>query len=296
MHTRRTGWVYTTALSWRAVAHRFSYALFLFLSIGLIFLGQYQPMVVNTARARVVDGVGPILDILSQPMAMIDTMSSRVQSYRSLMAENARLRVENALLVRWQNTALALESQNKELRELLKYKPEPSLAFISARVIGDTGTAFVRSLIVTAGRLQGVKQGMAAMTGEGLIGRVVEVGEWTSRILLITDMTSRIPVMVMGSGDHAILTGDNSLTPKLMYLPQDADVRPGMRVMTSGHGGVFPPNLPVGVIARMDHGEIQVVPMTSLGRINQIRLVDFGLVAGEFNPMTEKLQSDKTAP
>ncbi|MDD3183627.1 MAG: rod shape-determining protein MreC, partial [Alphaproteobacteria bacterium] len=183
-----------------------------------------------------------------------------------------------------------------ELRELLKYKPEPSLAFISARVIGDTGTAFVRSLIVTAGRLQGVKQGMAAMTGEGLIGRVVEVGEWTSRILLITDMTSRIPVMVMGSGDHAILTGDNSLTPKLMYLPQDADVRPGMRVMTSGHGGVFPPNLPVGVIARMDHGEIQVVPMTSLGRINQIRLVDFGLVAGEFNPMTEKLQSDKTAP
>jgi rod shape-determining protein MreC len=288
--------VYTTALSWRAVAHRFSYALFLFLSIGLIFLGQYQPMVVNTARARVVDGVGPILDILSQPMAMIDTMSSRVQSYRSLMAENARLRVENALLVRWQNTALALESQNKELRELLKYKPEPSLAFISARVIGDTGTAFVRSLIVTAGRLQGVKQGMAAMTGEGLIGRVVEVGEWTSRILLITDMTSRIPVMVMGSGDHAILTGDNSLTPKLMYLPQDADVRPGMRVMTSGHGGVFPPNLPVGVIARMDHGEIQVVPMTSLGRINQIRLVDFGLVAGEFNPMTEKLQSDKTAP
>ncbi len=132
--------------------------------------------------------------------------------------------------MQWQNTALGLENENKELRQLLRYAPEPKLAFISARVIADAGGPFVRSLIVTAGKTDGVREGMAAMTGEGLIGRVVEAGEWSSRILLITDLNSRIPVVITGSGDHAIPGGDNAPRLKLLYLPQDAILKPGVRV------------------------------------------------------------------
>ncbi len=295
-HTHRAGWVYTTALSWRGIAHRFSFALFLFLSLGLLALGHANPRATNEARARLVDQVAPVLQAFSRPLSMVESMSTRIQSYRSLLAENASLRVENALLVRWQNTALALENENKELRRLLQYKPEPALSFISARVIADTGSAYVRSLIVTAGRLEGVREGMAAMTGEGLVGRVVEVGDWTSRILLITDLSSRIPVTVMGSGDPAVLAGDNSPQPKLLYLPQDTTVRPGARVMTSGHGGIFPPHLPVGVVAAIEGGEVKVAPIAPLGRINQIRLVDFDLKGGALNPIAAKIAAEKSAP
>lgn len=291
VRTSRPGWVSTTALPWRVVAQRFSFVLFLVLSLGLLVLSRSQPVVFEQARTRLVDGLSPALSLLSRPMAMVDDFTGRIQSYRNLLAENAKLRAENANLIRWQNAALAMANENKELRGLLHYKAEPSLAYISARVIADTGGAFVRSLVVTAGRLDGVHEGMAAMTGEGLVGRVAEVGEWSSRVLLITDMNSRIPVMLSGTGDHAILAGDNTPQPKLLYLPQDADVKPGTRVMTSGHGGIFPPNLPVGVVASTEHGEIAIAPMATFGRINQIRLVDFNLAGGAFNPIAAKVQA-----
>lgn len=287
-----SGWVTTTALSWRVVVHRFSFVLFLLLSLGLVVIGHNNPAAVTQVRTRVMDGLSPAFGFLSRPIEMAESFTGRIQSYRQLMEENAELRAENANLVRWQNAALAMANENKEFRKLLHYKAEPSLAYISARVIADTGGAFVRSLIVTAGRVDGVRDGMAAITGEGLVGRVVEVGEWSSRVLLITDMNSRIPVMVMGTGDRAILAGDNASEPKLLYLSQDADVKPGSRVMTSGHGGIFPPNLPVGVVSSVQHGVISVVPMAAFGRINQIRLIDFNLAAGEVNPIAAKIEAE----
>ncbi len=294
MHSNRSGWVYTAAISWRVLAHRFSFALFLALSVGLLFLGHAKPTYVKKTRIQVIDHLSPILSTLSKPLSMIDSVTTRIQSYRSLLTENARLRVENALLVQWQNTALSLEHENNDLRSLLNYKAEPALSFISARVIANAGNAYIRSLIVTSGKLDGVKIGMAAMTGDGLIGRIVEVGDWTSRILLITDLNSRIPVMITGSHDQAILAGDNELHPKLIYLPQDSNVREGARVLTSGHGGIFPPNLPVGVITKTNHIETRVAPIASLGRINQIRLINFNLKGGDFNSMATQIQSNKS--
>ncbi len=296
VRSNRPEWVTTTALPWRVIAQRFSFVLFLVFSLGLLVLSRSQPVILEQVRARVMDGLTPTLSLFSRPMAMIDGFSGRVQSYRSLLAENAKLRAENANLIRWQNAALAVANENRELRGLLHYKAEPSLAYITARVIADTGGSFVRSLVVTAGRVDGVREGMAAMTGEGLVGRVVEVGNWSSRILLITDVNSRIPVTLVDTGDHAILAGDNTPQPKLLYLPQDADVKPGARIMTSGHGGIFPPNLPVGVVASVDHGEIQIAPMATFGRINQIRLVDFNLAGGAFNPISAKIQAQAGTP
>jgi rod shape-determining protein MreC len=188
-----------------------------------------------------------------------------------------------------------LREENKELRGLLNYKTEPSASFISARVIAETGGAFVRSLIVTAGKEDGVREGMAVMTGDGLIGRVVEVGDWSARLLLITDMNSRIPVMVTGTGDHAILAGDNTPEPKLLYLPLESDVKTGARIVTSGHGGIFPPNIPVGVVTSGGHGALDVAPIAPLGRINQVRLIDFTLAGGALNPVAAKVQQTGSA-
>ena len=187
---------------------------------------------------------------------------------------------------------VTLQTENNGLRDLLRYKAEPGASYISARVIADTGGPFVRGLIVTAGKLDGVREGMAAMTGDGLIGRVVEAGDWSSRVLLITDFNSRIPVMVEGSGERAVLAGDNTAEPKLLYLPQDIVLNAGSRVVTSGHGGVFPPNLPIGIVRETGPNSYNLIAAADLGRINYVRLVDFNLKGGQVNPVATKLQTE----
>lgn len=286
--TRRGGLLTTTVLSWRMIAQRFSFAFLLSLSMGLLVVGHARPALVQNVRLRAIDGVAGVMDVLSRPMAVVDGLSLRLQTYRTLLEENERLKTENADLVRWRNSALVLGDENKELRGLLRYKAEPPFSYISARVIADTGGSFVRSLVVTAGSLDGVRVGMAAVTGEGLVGRVVEVGAWTSRLLLLTDMNARIPVMIVGTGEHAILAGDNSPSPRLLYLSQESDARVGLRVVTSGHGGVFPPNIPVGVVSSARDGVVEVAPFASLRRINHIRLIDFDLAGGSLNAMASE--------
>ncbi len=259
------------------------------MSLALIVVGRNDPVMMERARAQVVDTLAPALDAVSRPMVMVEEMARNAAAYLDLRKENERLRTENALLAQWQNAALTMENENRELRSLLNYKAEPSMAYIAARVIADAGGPYVRSLIVTAGKMDDARVGMAAMTGDCLIGRVVEVGDWSSRILLITDLNSRIPVVITGSGDHAILAGDNSNKLKLLYLPQDADLQTGARIITSGHGGVFPPNLPVAAVVGIRNGTYEIVPLAPLGRVNQVRLIDFNLKGGDFNPMAAKL-------
>jgi rod shape-determining protein MreC len=289
-----SGWSHFAALPWRAFNQRFSFVIFMLLALGLLVLGRVQPGLLETTRLHVVDGLAPALDAITWPMTAIESVGTRVHSYLSLQQENERLRAGNAQLTQWQNALTNLQNENRELRALLHFKTEPNLAYISARVIADTGGPFVRGLIVTAGKLDGVREGMAAITGDGLVGRVVEAGDWSSRVLLITDLNSRIPVTVAGSGDRAILAGDNANQPKLLYLPQDAVLNPGARVITSGHGGIFPPGLPVGAVAETTRGGgYTVIPAADLGRISYVRLVDFSLKGGAFNPAETRLESEQ---
>jgi rod shape-determining protein MreC len=145
-------------------------------------------------------------------------------------------------------------------------------------VIADTGGAYTRGLIVTAGKTDGVREGMAAMTGEGLIGRVVEVGDWSSRIILISDLNSRIPVTVAETGDRAILAGDNSASPRLMFMPRDSAAAEGSHI--------------VGTLQNPDHGAYIVTPAADLGRVTYVQLVDFDLKGGVFNSIESRLKAE----
>jgi rod shape-determining protein MreC len=292
VRSRSSRWVFASALSWRVVAQRFSFVLFIMLACALLIFGRVQPAVIENVRVHAIDMMAPVLDAIARPMTATENVLGTVHSYFGLRAENEKLKASNTQLQQWQNAVVTLQNENRELQNLLHFKAEPGIAYISARVIADTGGPFVRGLIVTAGKLDGVREGMAAMTGDGLIGRVVEAGDWSSRILLITDLSSRIPVTIMGSGDRAILAGDNSAQPKLMYLPLDAVLTPGARVVTSGHGGIFPADLPIGAVNETSKGSYSLVPLADLGRVNYVRLVDFNLKGGAFNPIATKVQSE----
>jgi rod shape-determining protein MreC len=255
-------------------------------------VARVQPTALAGARIHAVDNLAPIMDAVARPLAAVESFGADLRGFWSLRADNQRLLAENEHLNEWRNAVVTLEKENRELRSLLHFKAEPNLAFISARVIADTGGAYARGLIVTAGKVDGVREGMAAMTGDGLIGRIVEVGDWSSRIMLVTDLNSRIPVTVAETGDRAILAGDNSANPRLMFLPRDAAAGEGAHVVTSGHGGVFPPNLPIGVLHAPDSSAPSVLPAADMGRVTHVRLVDFGLKGGAFNPVEAKVRAE----
>jgi rod shape-determining protein MreC len=243
----------------------------------MMVLGKIDVLMMDSFRTQVTDVIAPVLGALSKPAASFSQVVDQFRELTQLHEENARLRENNVRLLQWQTAARNLEAENKNLRALLNFKPGSDPSFITARIIADTGGAFVHSLIFNAGSRDGVVKGQAGMTGQGLVGRVERVGDRSARILLITDINSRIPVLVGVDRVRAILAGNNSDWPKLVHLPPIKNVKVGDRVITSGHGGAISPGLPVGVVLRVNHEGVIVHPFVQRNRLENVRLLDFGL-------------------
>jgi rod shape-determining protein MreC len=269
----------------RAMIERITFPLLVLLSAVMIVLGKADQVSIESLRNSVMDAAAPALEMLSRPSTLLDTAVRRARDFVTVYQENARLAEENERLLGWQQAALRLAAENAQLRDLLRAAPEPATSFVTARVIANSGGAYVRSVMVNAGRENGVVRGEAAVTGEGLIGRVSEVGSRAARILLITDLNSRVPVIVEGSRQRAVLAGDNSEHPSLRHLEAGAAIRIGDRIVTSGQGGVFPPGLPVGVVATFDGELARIEPFVELSRVDYLRLVDYGLADALPNPL-----------
>jgi len=274
----RPGRLMRASMPFRHSAQRSTFALLLLLAAGIMLIGKADPTVYERTRMAVTDIATPVLETLSHPVAAGGEFIADLKLLYAAHEENRALREENDRLRRWRAVAEGLESENVRLRGMLNLAPEAPARFITGRVIGDSGGAFLRSVLVNIGARDGVRKGVAAVDGSGLLGRIAEVGTRSSRILLVSDLNSRIPVLVGESRERAILAGDNSDQPKLAYLPAEISIAPGDLVVTSGHGGAFPAGLPVGIVVRPDEGgELRVQPFHSTRRLEFVRLMDFGL-------------------
>lgn len=273
----------------RTFAQRFAFAFFVLSSIGLLLAGRADPALFDRARVGVVDFTAPILDAATRPVETVRDLAADGRALMDLRAENARLRAENDRLLAWLEAARRLEAENTQLRGLLAFRPVGARRYVAGRVIGSTGP-FLRNVIVAVGERDGVAKGQAAVVGEGLVGRVAAVGHRSARVLLITDLNSRIPVLVESTRDRAILAGDNERTAKLLYLGTVSGVTPGDRVVTSGHGDAFPPGIPVGMVETVTEQGIRVRPFADLERLDHLRVIDYGLDGVLREPM------DQTAP
>jgi len=261
----------------KAWLHRFTFVLLFGATLALMVIGKSDSSLVERARLLATDALTPIMDGISRPLATIRQAYDNAREFLNLREENAALREQQARLAQWQTVARQLAAENQSLRELLKFAPEQAVTFVAARVVADNGGAFVRSVLVAAGARNGVRKGDAAATGEGLVGRVAEVGERSARVLLLTDINSRIPVVIERSRDQGILAGDNSDNPRLLYLSHGAQLLAGDRVVTSAAGGAFPPGLPVGVVKSVDSGNAVVELFVDWDHMEYLRLLDYRL-------------------
>lgn len=228
---------------------------------------------VERLRAAAIDTVVPSFDWAMAPITGTANLISDFQSYQQLRAQNQELRRELQRMKAWKEAAVQLEQENAKLLDLNNVSLDPQLTVVSGVVITDSGSPFRQSVLVNVGARDGIIDGWPTMDAIGLVGRIAGVGQETSRVMLLTDTSSRIPVTIQPSGQKAILTGDNTLNPPLEFLEDTALVRPGDRVVSSGDGGVFPADLLVGQVALGTDDRLRVRLAADYQRLEFLRVL-----------------------
>lgn len=249
----------------------------LFISLVFIGFGTFQNPLLNQFKMALQETVAPIVQVISSPIRYGKKVYNSGISFLNTYKENNHLKKEIEQLKNWRNIALQLQTEQQSLKELLNYKPPFKSTSVTAKVLVDNGNRFVKSLLIQAGLNQGVSKGDIAMTSDGVLGRVVEVGTDASRLMLLTDYASRVPVIIGQEKIHAILSGDGSQQPKITSLPEDITVSVGDIVLTSGEVGVYPSGLGIGIVSEIEKGDIKVRLFEEDDWPEFVQLVNFGL-------------------
>lgn len=241
--------------------------------LALFLLWRIDSPRVERLRAQVIDRVLPGFDWVMAPVTAAGTILRDFQSYQRLWEQNRELQRELQQMRAWKEAALQLEQENARLRDLNNVQLDPQLTFVTGVVLADSGSPFRQSVLINVGARDGIRDGWAAMDGLGMVGRVSGVGERSARVLLLTDTSSRVPVLVQPDGQRALLMGDNSAAPVLDFVEMREQVRPGDRVITSGDGGVLPPGLLVGQVAEDPAGRLRVRLAADYERLEFLRVL-----------------------
>lgn len=252
-------------------------ALLAALAVALILIGKAQNTVFDHARATLTDWAAPALKVARAPLVGLDRWMGSIGEIFSVYQENLRLKDENARLRQWRNAAVALEDRVKRYQLLLRAVPDPKLSSVMARVIGRSNQPFLQTMILDAGKAQGVKPGQAVIDARGMIGRIFLAGHHTSWVILLTDLNSRIPVHIEPGNAPAIMAGDNTGAPVLDLLSQRVVLKPGSQVVSSGDGGLLPTGLAIGTVVADPSGGYRVVLLADSSASEDVNVVDFKL-------------------
>ena len=252
---------------------RLAVGLMVLLLLAVFVVWRIDSPRVERFRAKVIDAVVPNMDWAMAPVTGIANLIADFQSYQRIYAQNQDLRRELQQMRAWREAALQLEQENAKLLDLNNVRLDPNLTYITGVVMADSGSPFRQSVLLNVGARDGVLDGWAAMDGIGLVGRISGVGENTSRTILLTDTSSRVPVIIQPSGQRAILGGDNTASPLIEFLENPDVVRPGDRVVSSGDGGLFPPDLLVGQLTLGTDRRLRVRLAADYERLEFLRVL-----------------------
>ena len=241
--------------------------------LALFLLWRIDSPRVERFRAALVDKVVPSFDWALVPVTKAVAMIDDFQSYARLYEQNQQLRGELQQMKAWKEAALQLEQKNARLLDLNSVRLDAKLTHVTGVVLADSGSPFRQSVLLNVGSRDGIMEGWATMDGIGLVGRISGVGQRTSRVILLTDANSQIPVVVQPSGQKALLSGDNSVLPLMEFLEDADQVRPGDRVVTSGDGAMFPAGLLVGQVAMGSDKRLRVVLSADYQRLEFLRVL-----------------------
>ncbi len=224
-------------------------------------------------QGGVVETIAPFYSIVTVPVNSIESLFEGLQTVASLRTKANRLELENARLKKLQRIAESLEVENRQLRTVLGAVIPQEWDAITARVIVVPGGNFTHSMIVEHGANNVIARGSAVVTAEGLVGYIISSGKYFSRILLLSDVNSRIPVILSDSSWPGLAVGKNGITLELDFLPAESEPSLNETVVTSGHGGLLPAGIPVGRVSSITKKQVLMTPSVELRKLSFVTIL-----------------------
>lgn len=253
----------------------------LILSAALMVWNYRHPVPAQQWRGSLSLVTTPVMAVANAPFALFDQIANRLRSQASLLSENTTLRAQVMILAGQLQKLQAIQSENRALRVLLQSSAVTNhLHLMLAQVMAIQASPYMQEIILNKGSHDGVFVGQAVLDAHGIMGQVIEVAPYTSRILLLTDPRSGIPIQDERTGLRGILVGQGG--SGLLYwvnMPLTSDVRAGDILVSSGLGGDYPIGYPVGVVASVNPHTtdqflgIEVVPRAQMNNSEQVLLV-----------------------
>jgi rod shape-determining protein MreC len=251
----------------------------LFVALGLIVVAHFDPRGFAGLRSAAMDITSPVTAAARSGVRGVQQAAGEIGAYWDAANQNAALRRElahdRAKLI--EAHILALENRRlKRVAHLVEKAPD---VVAVTRIIGSTAASARRLATLSAGASSGIRPGQPVRSPEGLIGRVIETGRISSRVLLLTDAGSTVPAMLVRTGVPVLATGhgDGRIDLRALVAGQ-APFRRGDVVATSGTGGVYPPGIPLAVVTRSNRDSAVGWPLADPAR------VDFAIVLQSFEP------------
>ncbi len=260
----------------KLLAKKFALVILFLAALALMLFSKNQNTLLEQSSGITTNLVGAIVDVLVVPAKMLTQGYDFFSNLVTIKQDNEELLEENRKLRLLKDKYEALEIENKLLSDLLNYVSLPEVDFVSARVVAEESDAFAHSMVAYVGN-RSVAKGDVVLSDKGVVGRVDKVTAYYAKIILITDINLNIPVMTEKTRIRGILSGDNTAIPKLIFVPLDAKINVGDKIVTSGVSGVFPAGLPVGQVVDVSKNEIKVKPFTSLERLEYVKIVKYGI-------------------
>lgn len=253
------------------------------LALGVALVSRLDPQGFGLLRSVAIDASAPVSAAGRSVVNGVGSIRDGIGAYFFAASRNEALTAELDVAHRKLIEARALKLENLRLRRILRlHDIEPGIV-TTARLVGSTASSTRRLATMAAGSRQGIRPGQPVRSVDGIVGRVFETGAFASRILLITDGESTVPVKLLRNGIPALVRGrgDGMLTVHAL-LPGGSPFRKGDVVITSGTGGIYPPNIPVAIITHPTGDRATAWPLANPGGL------DFAIV---LNPYEPKLSS-----
>ena len=238
----------------KGTRQNFSLFTLLIISILVLSLEYFKSGPINKFRSITKDLIFKGSFFVSAPFVYVKDQYYLLQDHLNMYDEFKILRVKNFEIEKIKNEIEFYKSENIRLKKLIDEKETASENYLIAKVLLDQQSPFLKSMIINKGYKHGIKLGVAVKDQSYFVGKIINVNLLTSRILLASDLNSKIPVVIEPGGINAILSGNgNNSFADLEFLPKMSEIKEGSIVYTSGVDGIISPAIPVGKV-KIDDG------------------------------------------
>ena len=271
IHPRRSFSLSITASPRPALARLFAIATF----VGCVMLVISDAPIKRMAAGAIIDAATPVMAAINSPVQLVSNVAADTKSLFMMHQENIALKAENEELRKWQLLANRLDAENNSLRLLLGASSRLEHHYLAARVIHEGIGLNSQSGLIDIGSEAGIRRGLAAITYDGVVGRITDVGGRSARLLYITSTISNIPVVTGDSAEAGILSGRGATSLPVLRYANHSDIKAGEKITTSGAGGMLPPGLPVGVVEKIEaDGTVLVRPLAKISALDYVTIIE----------------------